>query len=119
VRITVAGEGCCPFFFPVAMTRPGDVAQAHRLAAQVQRGGEHRLVGDCRAADRLAPGAGRLVALQGPVADVGMTDREAPTQGRLAAEPVAPAMTGARQDTTRAGALAPRYASGRSQVTAD
>ncbi|MCW2934660.1 MAG: hypothetical protein JWM19_5622 [Actinomycetia bacterium] len=35
-----------------------DVAQAHLLGAQVQRGGEHRLVGDGRAPDRLAPAAG-------------------------------------------------------------
>ena len=36
----------------------GHVAQAHLLAAQVERGGEHRIVGDGGAADRLAPGAG-------------------------------------------------------------
>jgi hypothetical protein len=48
----------------------GDVAQAQLLPAQVQRYGEHRVVGDGRAADRLAPGACRLVAFQGAVADV-------------------------------------------------
>ncbi len=42
----------------------GGVAQAHLLASQVDRGGEHRLIGDGRAADRLAPGTGRLVAFQ-------------------------------------------------------
>jgi hypothetical protein len=35
----------------------GDVAQAHLLAAQVECG-EHGVVGDGGAADRLAPGAG-------------------------------------------------------------
>ena len=48
----------------------GDDAQAQLLPAQVERHGEHRLIGDGRASDRLAPGAGRLVALQGAVADV-------------------------------------------------
>ena len=36
----------------------GDVSQAHFLPAQVERGGEHRFVGDGGAADRLAPGTG-------------------------------------------------------------
>ena len=48
----------------------GDVTQAHLLAPEVKRHGEHRIVGDGRAADRLAPGAGRLVALEGAIADV-------------------------------------------------
>ena len=39
------------------------------MAAQVEGDGEHRLVGDGRAADGLAAGAGRLVAFQGAVAD--------------------------------------------------
>jgi hypothetical protein len=39
-------------------SRGGDVAQAQLLAAQVQRRGEHRVVDDGRAADRLAPGPG-------------------------------------------------------------
>jgi len=73
MRITVGGEGCWPFFFPRGDDEAsGDVAQAEVLRAQVQGDGEHRLVGDGRAADRLAPGAGRLVAFQGAVADVSL-----------------------------------------------
>ena len=48
----------------------GDVAQAHVLVTEVDGDGEHRVVGDGGAADRLAPGAGGLVAFQGAVADV-------------------------------------------------
>ena len=79
MRITVAGDGCWPFFFPVEMTSllsggddeaAGDVAQAELLAAQVEGDGEHCVVGDGGAADDLAAGAGRLVAFQGAVADV-------------------------------------------------
>ena len=71
MRSTVTGDGCWSFFFPVAMTRAsGDVAQAQLLAAQVEGDGEHGVVGDGRAADGLAAGAGRLVALQSAVADV-------------------------------------------------
>ena len=47
-----------------------DVAQAQLLAAQVERHGEHGLVGDGGTADSLAAGAGRLVSLHGAVADV-------------------------------------------------
>jgi len=48
----------------------GNITQAQLLGTQVERGGEHRLIGDGGTADRLAPGAGRLVAFQGAVADV-------------------------------------------------
>ncbi len=55
-----------------------DVAQAHLLAAQVERHGEHGLVGDGGTADGLAAGAGRLVSLQG-----GSTPSAAPKAAAL------------------------------------
>ena len=55
-----------------------DVAQAHLLAAQVERHDEHGLVGDGGTADGLAAGAGRLVSLQG-----GSTPSAAPKAAAL------------------------------------
>jgi hypothetical protein len=47
------------FLLPGGDDQPGgDVAQAHLLAPEVERDGEHRIVGDGGAADGLAPGAG-------------------------------------------------------------
>jgi hypothetical protein len=69
MRRTVAGEGCWPFFVPRVMTRRAAMSR-RLLAAQVERHGEHGLVGDGGTADGLAAGAGRLVSLQGAVADV-------------------------------------------------
>jgi hypothetical protein len=48
----------------------GDVAQAHLLVAQVQRHGQHVVVGDPGAADGLATLPRGLVAFEGAVADV-------------------------------------------------
>jgi hypothetical protein len=53
--MTVAGEGCWPFFSPVAVT--SRAAMSRRLIswpAEVEGGGEHGVIGDGRAADRLA-----------------------------------------------------------------
>ena len=50
--------GVLAFFSPVEITRPGDVAQAEFLAAQMEGDGEHGVVGNAGAADDLATGAG-------------------------------------------------------------
>ena len=64
-------RGVLAFLLASGDDKPGgDVAQAHLLAAQMEGDGDYRVVGDGRAADRLAPGPGRLMALQGAVADV-------------------------------------------------
>ena len=63
--------GMLAFLLAGGDDQPGsDVTQAQLLAAQVEGDGEHGLVCDGGAADRLAAGAGRLVAFQGAVADV-------------------------------------------------
>ena len=54
----------------------GDVAQAQLLAAEVKGDGEHGVVGDGGAADRLAAGAGRLVATRAVVLAAGWLTRE-------------------------------------------
>jgi hypothetical protein len=66
MRITVAGDGVLAVLLAGGDDQPGgDVAQAQLLAAEVQGDGEHGVVGDGGAADRLAAGTGRLVAVQG------------------------------------------------------
>ena len=66
-------RGMVAFLLPVAMTRWP--AMSRRLRSCVRRCRATASIasfGDFGAADRLAPGAGRLVAFQGAVADVGV-----------------------------------------------
>ncbi len=61
-------RGVLAFLLSSGDDKPGgDVAQAEVLAAEVEGDGEHGVVGDGGAADGLAAGAGRLMALQGAV----------------------------------------------------
>jgi len=53
MRSAVAGEGCWPFFLPVAMTSRAAMSRGlNLLAAQVEGDGEHGVIGDGGAAGR-------------------------------------------------------------------